>query len=134
MNNAYLGLVALLLLAVGVAPVFLPTPSTKLEYPQTKRVDHVDTYFGTTVPDPYRWLEDENSAETAKWVEEENKVTFGYLEQIPFRKAVKARIEKLINYPRYSAPIRNGENFFFQKNDGLQNQSVLYVQKGIDGT
>jgi prolyl oligopeptidase len=86
------------------------------------------------VPDPYRWLEDDNSEETKAWVEAQNKVTFGYLEKIPYRQKLKSRLEKLVDYPRYSAPFRNGENFFFSKNDGLQNQSVLYMQKGLEGT
>jgi prolyl oligopeptidase len=106
----------------------------KLQYPQTKKVDHVDTYFGVKVPDPYRWLEDDNSAETAQWVEAENKVTFGYLEKIPYRQQVKQRLENLYNYPKYTAPFHRGDNYFFYKNDGLQNQSVLYFQKGFDGT
>ncbi len=105
----------------------------KLDYPQTKTVDHVDTYHGVAVADPYRWLEDDNSAETAAWVEAQNKVTFGYLEQIPYRAAVKARLEALYNYPKYTAPRRKGDRFYFSKNDGLQNQSVLYVQQGLDG-
>jgi prolyl oligopeptidase len=106
----------------------------KLHYPQTKKVDHVDTYFGVKVADPYRWLEDDNSAETAQWVEAENKVTFGYLEKIPFRQKVKQRLEDLYNYPKYSAPFHRGNYYYFFKNDGLQNQSVLYVQKGLEGT
>ena len=106
----------------------------KLQYPNTRRVDHVDTYFGVKVPDPYRWLEDDNAPETMKWVEAENKVTFKYLDKIPFRSKIKARLEKLFNYPRYGAPFRNGRHFFFSKNDGLQNQSVLYMQKGLEGT
>src|SRR5499426_1468802 len=106
----------------------------KMKYPDTRRVDHVDTYFGVKVADPYRWLEDESSPETANWVEAQNKVTFGYLEGIPYRQAVKSRLEKLYNYPRYGAPFRRGEYYFFSKNDGLQNQSVYYIQKGLDGT
>jgi len=106
----------------------------KLQYPNTRRVDHVDTYFGVKVEDPYRWLEDDNAPETMKWVEAENKVTFGYLDKIPYRKQIKARLEKLFNYPRYGAPFRNGQHFFFAKNDGLQNQSVFYMQKGLEGT
>jgi len=106
----------------------------KLQYPNTRRVDHVDTYFGVKVPDPYHWLEDDNAPETMKWVEAENKVTFKYLDKIPFRSKIKARLEKLFNYPRYGAPFRNGRHFFFSKNDGLQNQSVLYMQKGLEGT
>lgn len=104
-----------------------------LQYPLTQKVEHVDTYFGVNVPDPYRWLEDDNSAETAQWVAAQNEVTFGYLEKIPYRAQVKARLEALYNYPKYSAPFRKGEYFFFSKNDGLQNQSVLYIQKGLEG-
>jgi len=104
-----------------------------LQYPQTRKVDHVDTYHGTKVPDPYRWLEDDNSPETAKWVEAQNKVTFAYLEKIPFRAQLNKRLKDLYNYAKYSAPSRKGDYFFFRKNEGLQNQSVLYIQKGIDG-
>ncbi len=126
---------AFVAIAVTIIVVGLPLlAQQKLLYPNTKRVDQVDTYFGVKVADPYRWLEDDNSAETAKWVEEENKVTFGYLDKIPYRQNVKARLEKLYNYPKYGAPTRRGEYFFFAKNDGLQNQSVYYVQKGLDGT
>lgn len=105
-----------------------------LDYPQTRKGDQVDDYHGTRVADPYRWLEDDNSAETAKWVEAENKVTFSYLDRIPYRAKVKARLEQLYNYPKYTAPFRKGEYLFFSKNDGPQNQSVVYVQKGLDGT
>jgi prolyl oligopeptidase len=104
-----------------------------LQYPQTRKVDHVDTYHGTKVPDPYRWLEDDNSAETKAWVEAQNKVTFPYLEKIPYRKAMYERIRKLNDYEKYTAPSRKGPYVFFRKNDGLQNQSVLYIQKGMDG-
>jgi prolyl oligopeptidase len=104
-----------------------------LEYPVTRKSDHVDVYHGTKVPDPYRWLEDDNSPETANWVKAQNKLTFGYLERIPYRAQMKARLEKLNNYPKYSAPSRKGDSFFFSRNEGNQNQSVLYVQKGLDG-
>ena len=105
-------------------------------YPETKKVDVVDDYFGTKVADPYRWLEGDASSvpEVAAWVESQNKVTFTYLEQIPFRDKVKERLTTLFNYPRYSAPARPGEYFFYTKNDGLQNQSVWYRQKGLEGT
>ena len=128
--------ISILLIAASAALALLPAQLTgqQLQYPQTKKIDHVDTYFGVKVADPYRWLEDDNSAETAQWVEAENKVTFSYLEKIPYRQQVKQRLENLFNYPKYSAPSRRKENFFFSKNDGLQNQSVLYVQKGLDGT
>src|SRR5215471_10581040 len=103
-------------------------------YPTTKTVDVVDDYFGTKVPDPYRWLEDDRSPEVAAWVEAENKVTYAYLDQIPYRPAIKDRLMKLYNYPKYGAPTRRGEWFFSTKNDGLQNQSVWYIQKGLDGS
>jgi prolyl oligopeptidase len=105
----------------------------KLQYPQTRKVDHVDDYNGVKVADPYRWLEDDNSPETAKWVEEQNKVTFAYLNKIPYRARLKERLEQLYNYPKVSAPFRQSAYYFFSKNDGLQNQSVLYIQKGLDG-
>lgn len=104
-----------------------------LQYPVTRTVDHVDTYHGTRVPDPYRWLEDDTSAETATWVEAQNAVTFAYLEQIPFREQLKKRLQALYDYAKYSAPSRKGDYYFFFKNEGLQNQSVLYIQKGLDG-
>src|SRR6202022_4011236 len=110
------------------------SPVPRLVYPDTRKTEQVDRYFGVTVPDPYRWLEDDNSPEVARWVEAENKVTSGYLEKVPYRGQLKERLTKLFNYPRYSAPSRRGESFFFAKNDGLQNQSVYYVQKGLEGT
>jgi len=103
------------------------------DYPQTRKVDHVDTYHGTTVPDPYRWLEDDNSPETAKWVQGQNAVTFGYLEQIPYRKALFDRLRSVNDYPKYSAPSRKGPYYFFSMNAGTQNQSVLHIQKGLEG-
>ncbi len=118
-------------------PVVQPTERSapaRLNYPETKKVDQVDVYFDAKVPDPYRWLEDERSAETAAWVEAQNKVTFAYLEKIPFRQKLKERLTELIDYPRYSAPFRRGDTYFFTKNDGLQNQSVYYIQKGFEGT
>jgi prolyl oligopeptidase len=104
----------------------------QLQYPATKKIEHVDTYHGTNVPDPYRWLEDDNSPDTTAWVEAQNKVTFPYLERIPFRQQLQDRVKALNNYEKYSAPSRKGSYFFFRKNDGLQNQSVLYIQKGLD--
>jgi prolyl oligopeptidase len=103
-----------------------------LDYPQTRKDHQVDDYHGVKVADPYRWLEDDNSAETAKWVEAENKVTFGYLEKIPYRAQVKARLEQLYNFPKYTPPFRKGDYLFFTKNDGLQNQNVVYAQKGLE--
>jgi prolyl oligopeptidase len=101
-------------------------------YPVTAKVDSSDEYFGTTVADPYRWLEDDNSEETAAWVEAQNKVTFGYLEQIPFRNKIKERLEQIWDYPKYGTPFKKGGRYFFFKNDGMQNQSVMYVQASLD--
>src|SRR5437867_6797616 len=106
----------------------------RLPYPETKKVDVIDDYFGTKAPDPYRWLENNDSLEVANWVEAENKVTFAYLDKLPYRNQVKDRLTRLLNYPKYTAPTRRGEWFVFSKNDGLQNQNVFYIQKGLDGT
>ncbi|GAB3757516.1 prolyl oligopeptidase family serine peptidase [Spirosoma pomorum] len=113
--------------------VALGQASEPLTYPKARKTDQVDTYHGTKVADPYRWLEDDRSAETAGWVTAENKVTFGYLDKIPYRKQLQQRLEEVYNYPKYSAPFRRGEWFYFYKNDGLQNQAVLYRQKELDG-
>jgi len=104
------------------------------EYPVTKRVDHTDDYHGTTVADPFRWLEDDvrESDDVAKWVEEQNKVTFAYLESLLERQAIEDRLTELWDYEKYSAPFKHGGRYYFSKNDGLQNQSVLYVQQTLD--
>ncbi len=98
-------------------------------YPQSKKTDKVDTYFGVEVKDPYRWLEDDRSEETAAWVKAENKVTFGYLEKIPFRDDLKKRLSNLWNYEKVGAPFHEGNYTYFYKNDGLQNQYVIYRYK-----
>jgi len=100
----------------------------RMPYPETARGEVVDNYFGTEVADPYRWLEDDNSEATAAWVEAENAVTQDYLRQIPFREAIKERLTELWNYPKEGAPRKYGDYYYFYKNDGLQNQSVLYRQ------
>ncbi|WP_372860173.1 prolyl oligopeptidase family protein, partial [Pseudoalteromonas sp.] len=100
-----------------------------LDYPETKKGAVVDTYFGETVADPYRWLEDDMSDETAQWVKKQNKLTFSYLEQVPYRDTLKQRLEKLMNYEKISAPFTEGDYTYFYKNDGLQNQYVLYRSK-----
>ena len=105
----------------------------KLEYPKTNKIDHIDEYQGTKVADPYRWLEDDRSAETGEWVKAQNKVTFGYLNQIPFKEKIFKDLEKAYDYPKYSAPQKKGDYYYFYKNDGLQNQAVLYRQKGENG-
>jgi len=103
------------------------------KYPVTKKIDHVDDYFGTKVADPYRWLEDDNAEEVKQWVNAENDVTFSYLAKVTFREKIRKRLTDIYDYPRYSSPMRAGEYYFFYKNDGLQNQSVIYVQKGLEG-
>lgn len=104
-----------------------------LQYPATKKVDQIDEYHGVLVADPYRWLEDESSAETKAWVAAQNKLTNEYLSKIPFRDAIRQRITEVVNFPRYSSPRKIGEYYFFRKNSGLQNQSVIYRQKGLTG-
>jgi prolyl oligopeptidase len=102
-----------------------------LSYPVAKTVDQVDDYHGVKVADPYRWLEDTDSTDTRSWIEAENKLTFGYLEQIPYRKAIHDRLMKLWNYERYGIPEKQGGRYFYQHNTGLQNQSVLYVAESL---
>ncbi|MEE9362308.1 MAG: prolyl oligopeptidase family serine peptidase [Cellulophaga sp.] len=100
-----------------------------VNYPLTKKVDTITNYFGTTIKDPYRWLEDDKSSDTENWVKEQNKTTFGYLEQIPFREDLKNRLEKLWNYEKLGPPFKEGNYTYFYKNDGLQNQYVVYRKK-----
>jgi prolyl oligopeptidase len=104
----------------------------RFTYPQTAKGEQVDDYFGTKVADPYRWLEDDNSEQTKVWVEAQNKVTFAHLEQIPQRDAIKARLTKLWDFERYGIPFKEGDRYFFTKNDGLQNQSVLYTMPSLN--
>jgi prolyl oligopeptidase len=122
--------VLLMVLALAITTV----AAQQLQYPTAPKGDQVDVYHGTRVPDPYRWLEDDNSSETAAWVEAENKITFPYLERIPYRQQLQARVKQLNDYEKYSSPSRKGSYVFFRKNAGLQNQSVLYIQKGYAGT
>ncbi|MCW3125659.1 MAG: peptidase prolyl oligopeptidase domain protein beta-propeller [Bacteroidetes bacterium] len=118
-----------------LSPLFLfPMISmAQMQYPVTSTVAQVDTYHGTLVSDPYRWLEDDHSAKTKEWIGEQNKLTYAYLEKIPFRKQMRERLEKVYDYPKYSSPFRNHSYYYFYKNDGLQNQSVLYRQQGLNG-
>ncbi len=102
-------------------------------YPVARKSDQVDDYHGTKVADPYRWLEDLDSQETRNWVEEENKLSFGFLEAIPARASIKARLTKLWNYEKYGTPFKEGNRYFYTRNSGLQNQSVLYTVTALDG-
>jgi len=101
-------------------------------YPVAEKVDSVDIYFGQNVADPYRWLEDDNSDHTAQWVAAENKITHDYLSKIPFREDLEERLTKIWNYPKYGVPFKKGDNYFFFKNDGVQNQSVMYITNSLD--
>jgi len=118
------------LLLIGILAIALScttqAPKENLKYPKTAKVDTVDTYFGVDVPDPYRWLEDDMSDETAEWVNQQNDVTQSYLNQIPFREKIKERLEKLYNYERVYAPTKHGDYEYYFRNDGLQNQNVLF--------
>ena len=110
-------------------------PSIDVKYPDTRKDTTVkDDYFGTVVADPYRWLENDTSAETANWVKAENEITQGYLSKIPFRDAIKKRYEALYNYEKYSAPFKEGKYTYYYLNTGLQNQSVLYRQEADNAT
>ena len=101
-------------------------------YPVARKSDQVDDYHGTKVADPYRWLEDLDSAETAKWVEAQNKLTFGFLGSIPQRAAIRERLTKLWNYEKFGVPFKEGSRYFYTRNSGLQNQSVLYTVTSLD--
>lgn len=104
-----------------------------LQYPNTRVSDQQDTYHGVVVPDPYRWLEDTDSEETAAWVKAQNAVTFDWLKQCPDRERIQERLTELWNYERYGLPRKRGQHYFYTRNDGLQNQSVLYLAEGLQG-
>jgi prolyl oligopeptidase len=138
--RAFLNFFVILILAV--APVAAQhalvepskaAPAKALAYPETRKVDVVDDYHGTKVPDPYRWLEDENAADTKSWIEAQNTVTFGYLEQIPVRAKIRERLAKLWNYERFTIPVKRGPRYVFSRNSGLQNQNVVYTVDKLDG-
>lgn len=124
---------SILLLTLGILMTACKTDLKQgLEYPLTAKVDTVDDYFGVKVPDPYRWLEDDNAPETEAWVKAQNDVTFGYLENIPFRNQIRERLTELWDYPKQGTPFRKGERYFFFKNDGIQNQDVLFTMTSLD--
>eukprot|EP01045_Picozoa_sp_COSAG04_P042297 COSAG04_NODE_13294_length_612_cov_1.196881_1_plen_155_part_01 len=106
----------------------------KLEYPESKQVNQVDNFFGTPVADPYRWLEDDvrNSESVREWVDSQNALTFSVIKQLPYRNEIKARLTKLWDYEKFGTPFKRGERYFYFKNNGLQNQSVLYKLKSLE--
>ena len=104
----------------------------EVTYPETKKTDQIDEYFGVKVADPYRWLEDDRSAETEAWVKAQNEATFGYLEKIPYRTALKDKLTNLADYEKYGSPFKKNGKYYFFKNDGLQNQSVMYEQETLE--
>ena len=124
----------LLIIIIGSTKVNSQPTTSSLKYPVTKKVNQVDVYHGTSIADPYRWLENDTAQDVKAWVDAENKVTFDYLNKIPFRQKIKNRLTEILNYEKYSAPTKVGEYYIFSKNDGLQNQAVIYSQKGINGT
>src|ERR1700756_2348860 len=107
--------------------------TSPLAYPTARKVDQTDDYFGTKVSDPYRWMEDVDSAELKVWIDAENELTQSYLTQIPVRETMQRRLMELVNFERYTAPARRGTRYFYSHNSGLQNQNVLYWQEGPGG-
>ena len=122
------------LFLTGMFTSAVPAPAQTLQYPAARKSDVVDDYHGTRVPDPYRWLEDPDSPESRAWIEAQNRLTAAYLAEIPARATIRERLTKLWNYPKYGAPFRKAGRYFFLKNDGLQNQSVLYKQASLEAT
>ncbi|MBI9055148.1 MAG: S9 family peptidase [Bacteroidales bacterium] len=122
----------LLFVVILLSILTVTCTNQKFDYPKTKTVDQVDSYFGVEVEDSYRWLENDRSAETEEWVVAQNKITFDYLAQIPIRDQFKTRLENLWNFETVKSPFKKGDKYFFYKNSGLQNQNVLYVQNSIN--
>ena len=115
-----------------LVPAVLGAQASRLAYPETREGNQVDEYFGTEVADPYRWLEDDNSPETAAWVAAQNEVTFGYLAAIPEREAMRQRLTTLWDFERYGVPVKEGRYYIYSRNDGLQNQAVIYKSPSLD--
>lgn len=122
-------------ISIGCAMTMLCSANAqKMKYPPTEKMDQKDDYFGNQIADPYRWLENDTSVQTEEWVKKQSAFTGAYLNEIPYRKSFIDRLTKLWDYEKFSAPVRNGKYYTFYKNNGLQNQAVLYIQDGISGT
>ncbi len=119
-------------LLAAVIVQFWSCQQSGFNYPVAEKVDQVDTYFGTDVSDPYRWLEDDNSEETMAWVKAQNEVTFSYLNAIPYKNIIKDRLTEIWDYEKVSTPWKEGGHYFISKNDGLQNQGVFYIMNDLD--
>ena len=128
MNKLLLFTILVLIVLLNISVM-----AQKIEYPKAKKVDQTDDYHGTKVSDPYRWLENPDAPESREWIEAQNKLTNAFLDQIPERAKIKERLTKLWNYEKYSAPFKENKRYFFYKNDGLQNQSVLYTADSLEG-
>ncbi|MCK9401430.1 MAG: prolyl oligopeptidase family serine peptidase [Bacteroidales bacterium] len=124
----------ILITAFSLTTIFMIScQQQKFTYPVTAKDDQVDDYFGTKVADPYRWLEDDTTAQTAEWVKAQNIVTFGFLEQIPYRQKIQDRLTKIWDYPKVSAPYKEGGRYYYSRNNGLQNQFVQFSKETLDG-
>ncbi len=117
-------------------PKVLAQEEHKMQYPETRKIDHMDEYFGEQVPDPFQWLENDvrESKEVKDWVDRQNELTFRYIEKLPGRKQIESRLTKLWDYEKYGAPFKQGGRYYYTKNDGLQNQDVVYQMDSLDGT
>ena len=133
-RTGFVGVLALMVLGLLALTADLSAEEA-MKYPATRRVDHVDDYHGTKVADPYRWLEDDvrKSNDVADWVAEQNKVSDAYLKSIPERDVLQKKLTDLWNYEKFSAPFKAGRRYFYTRNDGLQNQSVLYTMDSLEG-
>jgi len=132
-NNELMNIKHTLILTSAILGLNTVMNAQQYKYPQTHKENVVDDYFGVKVSDPYRWLENDTSAQTADWVKRQQDFTNAFLRQLPYRDQIIARLKQIWNYPKFSAPSKHGDYYLIYRNDGLQNQSVLYIKKGIDG-
>jgi prolyl oligopeptidase len=129
----HIGLIIIVLMGVSAIIISCARTRYAIKYPQTPQTNHVDYYHEVAVSDPYRWLEDIESPQVKKWIEEQNKITFSFLSNIPEREKIKQRMTQLWNYERFGVPFKKGGRYFYSRNDGLQNQNVIYTVEKLDG-